>query len=244
MCQWVATVGTQAPDGLRLMMCSGHSAQVFPSRRCNQTPCLSLKATQWQQKLSPLTRWVYRPTRLHVAGIWLVWDTPGCSLSGTPAIALWCPDAESVTQSKILCSSTLGWDPTWLYPETTFPSDSPWIHAENPVSHFCICLDLPLQDPSTRTCWKQSRIKSNGVQLSIEINISGYKALFPNITFELHKKNEWKCIFCKISQFSIHPEMIYSEISKVFIMNCHIVRQVFTFQQVGWWEWEFSIKCE
>lgn len=39
---------SQAPDGPCLMMCSGHLAQVFPSRHCNQT--LSVPTTQQRQQ--------------------------------------------------------------------------------------------------------------------------------------------------------------------------------------------------
>lgn len=49
---------TQAPDGLCLMMCSGHSAQVFPSRRCNQTLSMSMTTIQWQENQDLLIRWV------------------------------------------------------------------------------------------------------------------------------------------------------------------------------------------
>lgn len=49
---------TQAPDGLCLMICSGHSAQVFPSRRCNQTLSTSTTTIQWQENQDLLIRWV------------------------------------------------------------------------------------------------------------------------------------------------------------------------------------------
>lgn len=99
---------TQAPDGLCLMMCSGHSAQVFPSRRCNQTLSMSMTTAQWQQNQDLLIR---RAMAQHGC-TWL--DSDYCEILLDVHRLLRLLSISRHRHSNVSNVNIWGWTQTWL----------------------------------------------------------------------------------------------------------------------------------